>query len=734
MAFLLAAISICGGFSLTYVYERRATVIARAAAGVALGFALLGFAGFIFASLTGMDAASLALAAVVAASPLLLFAKTSRRETARADFAAAKRNVSRALSQPNARVVWQIVFYALVVIVLWQVFARAFYERGGELFTGVDNNLGDLPFHIGIVESFARGGNFPPQHPEYAGAKLSYPFLVDFVAAIFVRAGATLEGAFFWESFALILSLVVLLERFARKLTRSALAASLTIALVLLSGGLGWISALREAWNSGLGVLDYLSKLPHDYTLVSNHNYAWGNALTTLFVPQRGFLLGLPLALITFTLWWQFITKDETEMRVEDETKEQSGASKKDAKRKRRKRNEASLKSSSARKGEATVNLSASASNASVAFASEASKESGWRALFAQENFRRMVAAGIVAGLLPLAHAHSYLVVMTTGACLALLFARTLDEWKLWILSLAVASLLGAPQILFVMAGSATKGSSFFKFNFGWDSGGQNAILFWLKNAGLFIPLLIIAIAWLARRANSNELESNEREHARALLLFHAPFALFFVVPNLMTLAPWVWDNIKVLFYWWVASAPLVALLLAEMWRAATAKEMSVKIALRVAVVALVCGLTFAGALDVWRVVSGTSEQREFDRQGVAFGELVAEKTPPGSVILFAPTYNHPVTLSGRVGVMGYAGHLWSQGIDYAARERDVSRIYAGAADADELLRKYKVNYVVVSPLERATLGAGRVNEKFFERYEKIGETGGYKLYKIGAR
>lgn len=77
---------------------------------------------------------------------------------------------------------------------------------------------------------------------------------------------------------------------------------------------------------------------------------------------------------------------------------------------------------------------------------------------------------------------------------------------------------------------------------------------------------------------------------------------------------------------------------------------------------------------------------------------------------------------------MGYAGHLWSHGIDYAPREADVRRIYAGAPDADALLSRYAVDYAVVGPLERAALP---VNESFFERYPKVGETVGYRLYKI---
>ena len=54
--------------------------------------------------------------------------------------------------------------------------------------------------------------------------------------------------------------------------------------------------------------------------------------------------------------------------------------------------------------------------------------------------------------------------------------------------------------------------------------------------------------------------------------------------------------------------------------------------------------------------------------------------------------------------------------------------------EAGALLRKYGVDYVVLGPLERgggemARIGAV-VNESFFQRYTKVGQTGGYSLYK----
>ena len=77
---------------------------------------------------------------------------------------------------------------------------------------------------------------------------------------------------------------------------------------------------------------------------------------------------------------------------------------------------------------------------------------------------------------------------------------------------------------------------------------------------------------------------------------------------------------------------------------------------------------------------------------------------------------------------MGYPGHIWTHGLEYAAREAEIKRIYAGAPDAEALLRGYRVSYVVVGPLERNT---ANVNDQFFSRFTKVGEVGEYRLYKI---
>lgn len=694
MAFILALVAITSGALVTYLYDRDAHFFARLAAGACTGLAALGLVGFVFASFLGLTPASLILSAVVVAAPLALLSKSDWRARLRFDAREAWRDLAGAVARPRATTTGALLLFVACALVFWQVYERAMFVRGGEIFTGVDNNLGDLPFHLSIITGFVYGENFPPVHTEYAGARLTYPFIVDFVAAMFVRAGATLEGALFLENFVLALALAGLLYRFALKLTGGdRTAALITPALALLSGGLGWWVFAREWGGGNLGLFELLGSLPRDYTITSKGGYRWGNAITTLLVPQRGLLLGLPLALVVITQWWMATGEDEEERA---RGKGEGGKAE----------DEANVSGRKARAGKKSKRFSATPHEPPPIPAFNLSplpfpiSPSAWR----------MLGAGVVAGLLPLAHAHSFVVLMLMGGCLALLFPR----WRAWFIFFAVALLIAAPQMWWATRESAARAGSFFGWQFGWDRGEQDALWFWFKNTGLFIPLLAAALGWLWWRSRRGAVA------ARRILLFYLPFTLLFVISNAGKISPWIWDNIKVLYYWYIASVPLVALLLSRLWRLHPAA--------RVATVVLLLTLTAAGALDVWRVVSEASEQKEFDQAGIAFAEIVKAGTPPRSLILHAPTYNHPVYLTGRQAFMGYAGHLWSQGIDYAPREAELRRMYAGAPDAESLLAKHGVEYVVVSPLERRAI---QVNEQFFRRFTKVGETGGYSLYKV---
>ena len=714
-ALLLALAATAGAFVLTYLYDRDASVWSRLCAGVCLGFAALGLVGFVLASVLGMGPSALALAGVVCASPLLLLLSAGRRVRLAADLREGVRAITRPGKGRGGAVVGVLVFYAVAALLFWLVYARAMYQTPGGIFTGVDTNIGDMPFHLAVVTGFAYGENFPPQHPEFAGVRLTYPFVVDFVAAMFVRAGATLEGALFWQNFAMIMSLVGLLHRWALKLTRDRLAALVTPPLVLLSGGLGWLVFLREAASSGRGVFAMLGELPHDYTR-AYPGFEWGNAVTALFVTQRSILLGVAVALVVWTLWWD-ASKKSVGSRQTAAGSEEDAAAEHEGRRVGKKKG----------KGKAARGSSAKVESADE----EAAADNSFAFCLSPFASRPMVAAGVVAGLLPLVHAHSFAVMMLMGACVALaqglavLFSkagefeevstgrRVWAVWRPWLLFALVASALALPQMFYATRDSAVRAGQFFGWEFGWAHGETNVVWFWIKNTAVFIPLLVAALAWRGAGVS------------RRLLFFYLPFVLCFVVPNVYRFAPWVWDNIKVLLYWWIASAPLVALLLARLWRR--------KGFWRAAAVSLLLMQTAAGGLDVWRAASGAVERRSYDPDAVAFAEVIKQQTGPRSLILHAPTYNDPVYLTGRRTFLGYPGHVWSHGIDYGPRQAELKRIYSGAADAGAIIRQEGIEYVVVGPLERdpeLRKNGLFINESFLNRYRKVGEAGAYSLYK----
>ncbi len=444
---------------------------------------------------------------------------------------------------------------------------------------------------------------------------------------------------------ALNLALLGLLYHWASRLTGDRAAARLVPPLVFLSGGLGWWMLFHETQGLGrglTGLAELLRRPAHDYTMFPGA-LRWGNAVLTLLIPQRAFLLGLPLFLMVWTLWWRALGEEPT-------------------------------------------------------------RENGPRQL------RLMTGAGVLAGLLPQAHAHSFAVLMASAVCLVPLF----PAFKAWVRFFGYAAAVAAPQLIYSAVGSSVRTGTFVAWHLGWDRGEQGVAAFWLYNTGLVWPLLLLALLWRGSRPVV----------PARLALFLSPFVIWFIAPNLLRLSPWIWDNIKFLFFWYVAATPLVALVVVRIWRLPRRLGW-------LPASALLLSLILSGALDVWRIAGRVTAQRIFDAQGLAFARLVTTVTPPRALVLHLPTYNHPVYLSGRRSLLGYPGHIPSQGLDAGTREQDVARIYAGDAEASALLARYGVDYIVLGPHERSTLV---VNEEFLKRFEWVGEVGDYRLYKAVQR
>jgi len=634
----IALLAIANGTWLSCLVWDKASLRLRLSAGTVVGLALLSWVAYLSALAFGLNKLSIGLTvAILAAGFSALVGKVSFKQF-------------RASLNGDKLETATLIYYAAWTALLAWLFSRVvmFYPDG--LHTAPANNFGDLPFHFGVITSMAYGENLPPQNPIFAGMKFTYPFLIDFLTAFFIRCGADWRAAFFVPNLGLALSLVCVVELMARRITNNRLAGWIAPVIFLFNGGFGFINFFRQMSEFfadpeqvKLGLIHFVTHLPNAYTMNADLAWSggqiplrWGNVFTTLLIPQRSMLFGLPMVALIILLWWMALGEQD-------------------------------------RGGQGSLRR------------------------------RYLFAAGILAGLLPMLHAHGFFSVAIACVPMALLFFSI--DWLAFFVPMGV---LAAPQALY-LSGTQVK-NELFKLKFFWEAGESNPLLFWAANAGLFI--LLLAICLLANRL------ATMRQ-----VTFYLPMLLWLIVPNVVKLAPWDWDNIKVLVYWSLGSAAFVALvlalLLAHRWKA-----------LKLVGAALLVVLTLSGALDVVRALSPVENVPLFGQAELEVAELIRQRTPPRSVMLHAPIHNSVVALTGRQSVMGYPGHLWTHGIAYGQREADVKAIFRGGTDSARPLVALGVDYVVIGPAELS--GELVVAETFFsESFPLVIDHTGYKVYRV---
>jgi len=215
---------------------------------------------------------------------------------------------------------------------------------------------------------------------------------------------------------------------------------------------------------------------------------------------------------------------------------------------------------------------------------------------------------------------------------------------------------------------------------------------FWLTNFGLFIPLVIWLIVRIARG----------RGPVSALALI-APAAVVFFACCLFKFAPWEWDNTKLLLWSYLAVLP-------PLWDVLLARWAEWK---RVVVCFVLFFSGFISLLGGLRGELVTGEDRaatQLPRIGYPLGTLRSEidgaawgarDIPITDSFLAHPNYNHALLLAGRVVVMGYEGHLWSHGLDYAPRRDDIARVLRGEPGWRETAQKLGARWLYWGEQER---------------------------------
>ncbi len=317
----------------------------------------------------------------------------------------------------------------------------------------------------------------------------------------------------------------------------------------------------------------------------------------------------------------------------------------------------------------------------------------------------------VLTGLLPLSHTHTFIVFGLLIPFLAV-FELSRNNWidwlKRWSVFGAITLVVAAPQLKLIFF-HLNASSTFFKYHLGWMSGPGilEFIIFWWKNTGVLIPLLILSLFFV-------------RNHKMMSRLVWFSFFIFVIV-NLFIFQPFNWDNVKFLFWFAVFAYGAIAFVLVRLWQS---KALIRKILAAI----LVASLTLSSLLSIYREMNLSYQL--FSNEDVDLGLWVRENTPLDSLFLTEFTHRSFVSnLGGRKILMGYQGSLWVHGIKYEDRERDIKDIYLGTADAKNLLYKYKVDYIVIGPGEINDLNA---NEEFFvENFCLVESTTNYRIYSV---
>jgi hypothetical protein len=138
-----------------------------------------------------------------------------------------------------------------------------------------------------------------------------------------------------------------------------------------------------------------------------------------------------------------------------------------------------------------------------------------------------------------------------------------------------------------------------------------------------------------------------------------------------------------------------------------------------------------SGSLELLRMTHSEGvAHRMWSREEIELAADFRAISEPTSLVLCSDHHHQWVpSLSGRQVLLGYRGWLASYGLNYGPIERDMREMLSGGENAEALLARYGVEFVVIGRSERRDFGA---NESYFEQHhELILERAANKVFRV---
>jgi hypothetical protein len=283
---------------------------------------------------------------------------------------------------------------------------------------------------------------------------------------------------------------------------------------------------------------------------------------------------------------------------------------------------------------------------------------------------------------LPLFHVHTFIAL---SIVLLSLFASGRPNMRGQLVTLVAGALIPATFLVGLVT-DHFRAHSMMGWHPGWvlddpNFGRSSLVAFCWDNFGIALPLILLLYAVCVMRAWKAHL--NEEGAVPEDLAFLSPAAIIIILGLLVKLAPWAWDNLKIMVW---AYFILLPFLWTHLLRQQT-------LALRaVLCLFLFCSgfVSLFGGLSVGRPGFGLANRAEVD----VIGEIT-KPLPVEARFAAYPTFNHPLLLQGRNVVLGYGGHLWTQGFDdYGAINERLTSLMMGEDNWLQTARDLKVRYI----------------------------------------
>ncbi len=246
-------------------------------------------------------------------------------------------------------------------------------------------------------------------------------------------------------------------------------------------------------------------------------------------------------------------------------------------------------------------------------------------------------------------------------------------------------------------------------WSWGWTlEPGQNILSYLSINFGSYI-LLFIGVGTYLFRHRMRALYYEFLVHSLLFLLFF----------NLM-LAPWSWDNIKILVWPYVGLSILSFEVLRKHWAPWTQ-------------FVLLVSLSYGGAYALYGSQFSVSEHVSiYNMSDLAQARAATRELAPGAIFASGTTYNHELTALGRNRVMGYEGHLWGHGISFADTKKKLLALMSGEEHWLEIAHDLKANYIFWGPRERLEFPASSANAPSWKlNLKNVSRVKDYEIYEI---